>query len=58
MSFRLKNLRFTKSSAKQQVFKNEGVSEKENNDIIAYNCGESSFQESLSWERWAKDCRA
>ena len=30
-------------------FKNQGVYDKESDDIAAENCGESSFQESLSW---------
>ena len=30
-------------------FKNQGVYDKESGDIAAENCGEGSFQESLSW---------
>ena len=50
MSFGLKNGRFTKSIPKKKAInlKNQGLYDKESDDIAAENCGESSFQEGLS----------
>ena len=51
MSFCLKNGRFTKSIPQKKAInlKNQGVHDKESDDIAPENCGESSFQEALSW---------
>ena len=51
MSFHLKNGRFTKSSPKKKTInlKNQGVYDNGSDDITAENCGESSFEEGLSW---------
>ena len=51
MSLCFKNWRFTKSIPKKKAinFKNQGVYDKESENIAAENCGESSFQEGLSW---------
>ena len=46
MSFHLKNVRFTKSKIVIN-FKNQGVYDKESDNIAAENCEESSFQEGL-----------
>ena len=52
MSFCLKNGMFTKSIEKKKAInlKNQRVYDKESDDIAAENCGESSFQEGLSWK--------
>ena len=43
---------FNKSIEKKKAInlKNQRVYDKESDDIAAENCGESSFQEGLSWE--------
>ena len=46
MSFHLKNVRFTKSKIVIN-FKNQGLYDKESDNIAAENCEESSFQEGL-----------